>query len=413
MLSPRDLSASDCERTLLSALIQAGIDGDDSVKVKCLEALPVEAFTAGTHRAVYQVIISNGVLLDLLGVWREIENRGFTGQVDKKYLANIADVSTGTAHVDYHIEEVRKAYEAREASKSGHGIPIGSVASRVREYLLEEFDGGVFKLSELRRELRLDDAEYALARQCVRRMVKQQLVEKHGHQLACYRVVDRKKTCIDWNEAQAEASKLIGPGHLHKIVIIRAGDMVAFAGHKNMGKTSVANEFVRLNLPNFMIHYFITEYKARMKKRLQDFGIDLNHPNLHCYQIEKSDYIPDKIEGGVGVLNIIDHYPNLDNFYLVGKHQDEIHRNLNGAICVITHQKKKPEDLDAIGGSFWMGTPSLAVTLFWDKDREFRGKMLIRKGKEPAPDRFYAEGLELQYNLINGCKFEYDPKGWK
>jgi hypothetical protein len=393
-------------------LIQAGIDGDDSVKVKCLEALPVEAFTAGTHRAVYQVIISNGVLLDLLGVWREIENRGFTGQVDKKYLANIADVVTGTAHVDYHIREVLKAYQAREASKGGQGIPAGSVASRVREYLLEEFDGGVFRIGDLKRELGLSGDEYVLARQCVRRMVGKEL-EKHGHQLGCYRVVDAKKTRIDWDETDAEASKLIAPGDLHKVVIIRDGDLIAFAGYKNTGKTSVANEFVRLNLPNFIIHYFITEYKARMKKRLQDFAIDLNHPNLHCYQIEKSDYIPDKVESGPGVLNVIDHFPNLDNFYLVGKHQDEIHRNLNGAVCVVTHQKKKPEDLDAIGGSFWMGTPTLAVTLFWDQDRDFRGKMLIRKGKEPAPDRFYAEGLELQYNLIKGCKFEYDPKGWK
>jgi hypothetical protein len=412
MLRPSEFSASDCERAVLSALIQAGVGGDESVKVKCLEALPIEAFTAGTHRTIYQVIISNGVLLDLLGLWREIENRGLTGQVDKKYLAKIADVATGTAYVDYHIEEVRKAYEVKEASKGGHGIPTGSVASRVREYLLEEFDGGVFRIGDVKRELALSDDEYVLARQCVRRMVGKE-IEKHGHQLGCYRVVDRRKLRIDWNATQAESSKLILPGDLHNVVTIRDGDEIDFAGFKNQTKTAVATETARLNVDNFKVHFFITEYQARMKKRLVDFGIDLNHPNLHCYQIEKSDYIPDKIESGPGVLNIIDHFPNLDNFYLVGKYQDEIHRNLNGAICVITHQKKKPEDLDAIGGSFWMGTPTLAITLFWDQDREFRGKMLIRKGKEPVPDRFYAEGLELQYNLINGCKFEYDPNGWK
>ncbi|SPD72520.1 putative Predicted DNA-binding protein [uncultured Desulfobacterium sp.] len=214
------------------------------------------------------------------------------------------------------------------------------IAAMVREYLLEEFDGGVFRISDLKRELGLSDADYTLARQCVRRMAAHQgLVEKHGQSLGTYRVVSKKKSQISWDEVQAKPSSLLLPGGLNEIVTTREGDLIAFAGFKNMSKTAIATEIVRLNLDTFQVHFFITEYKSRMKQRLLDFGVRLDHPNLHCYQIEKSDYIPDKIESGEGVLNVIDHMPNLDNFYLVGKVQDEIHRGLNGALCVITHQK--------------------------------------------------------------------------
>lgn len=414
-MKPSDLSVADSERAVLSVLINAAIDGDGTVKDKCLKALQPEAFVGSAHRLIYKIIIENGVLLDLAGVWREIENKDFTSQVDKKYLMNVAAIDAGKASIDYHIEQINKASQARLASQKGErvmGVSKRDVASRVREYLLEELDGGTFKVSDLKRELGLNDDEYVLARQCVRRMVGKE-IEKHGHTMGVYRVVDRKKEKIDWDSSKADSSQLKLPGNLHQIVTVRDGDLIAFAAYKNHSKTAVAIECGRLNLENFIVHFFITEYQDRMKRRLLDFGIDLNHPNLHCYQIAKSDYIPDKIESGPGVLNIIDHYPNLDNFYLVGKHQDEIHRCLNGAICIITHQKLKPDDKDAVGGSFWTGTPALAVTLFQERGKQYERKMMIRKGKEPAPDKFDADGLELQFNLRKGCRFEYDPNGWK
>jgi hypothetical protein len=310
---------------------------------------------------------------------------------------------------DYRNRTIQKAIVKTPETYS----PPKDVAARVREYLLDEFDGGVFKLSDLRKELGLNDKQYALARQCLKRMVEAGQAEKHGHALGLYRVIDRRKEPINWNATQAQASPLILPGNLHEIVKIRNGDLIAFAAYKNHAKTAVAIEIIRLNLENFTVHFFITEYQDRMKKRLLDFGIELSHPNFRAYPIEKTDYIPDKIETGPGVLNVIDHLPMLDNLWLVGKYQDEIHRSLDGAICVVTHQKLKPEDEDAVGKSWWLGTPTLAVTLFWDKDREYAGKMKIRKGKEPAPNLFYVEGLELQYNLRKGSEFEYDPKGWR
>ncbi|PQP35645.1 hypothetical protein C6A37_01400 [Desulfobacteraceae bacterium SEEP-SAG9] len=284
------------------------------------------------------------------------------------------------------------------------------VSSRVREYLLDEFDGGIFKISDLKRELGLNDNEYTLARNCVKRMQGQGHLQKHGHQLGCYRVVDRRKNSIVWDEIEAGPSGLILPGGLHKVVTTREGDMICFAGYKNHNKTAIAIETARLNLDRFEIHFFITEYQARMKKRLLDFGIDLSHPNLNCYPIDRGDYIPDKIEGGAGVLNIIDHFPNLDNFYLVGKYQDEIHRALDGALCVITHQKKNPDDLEAIGGSFWTITPTLAVTLLQENDVQI---MRIRKGKEPGAGIYNALNMVIRYKLRRGCEFEFDTQGWK
>lgn len=310
----------------------------------------------------------------------------------------------------------REKWLLKQVDKCRQGNPTGSgvdVSARVRQYLLDEFHGGVFKLSELRRELNLSEKQYTVARNCIRRMVERGEVEKHGHTLGCYRVVDKKKDCIDWDSIEAKASDIVLPAGLHEVGTIRDGDMIAIAGYKNHAKSAFAIETVRLNLDRFKVHFFITEYRARMKQRLLDFGIDLQHPNLFSYQIEKSDYIPDKIESGEGVLNVIDHLPNLDNFYLVGKTQDEIHRGLDGALCVITHQKKNPDDLDAIGGSFWTITPTLAVTLFWEDAMSYPGRMLIRKGKEPGNGRNSITNLASRYSLSRGCQFEYDASGWK
>ncbi len=310
-------------------------------------------------------------------------------------------------------EALIKVTSAFDRVQKKEGDLTQNVAAHIKEYLFDEFDGGVFKISDLRRELGLNDNTYTLARQCVKRMVDQGLVQKHGHQLGCYRVVDRKKKTINWAETEAQASNLVLPGNLHEVVTIRNGDLIAFAGFKNHNKTGIAIETVRLNLDKFKVHFFITEYRARMKRRLLDFGVDLNHPNFNAYQMDKTDYIPDKIESGSGVLNVIDHLPNLDNFYLVGKYQDEIHRALDGAICMITHQKLKPNDLDAIGKSFWRITPTLAVTLFWDDANEYQGKMRIVKAKEPGEGRFSVNGLVLEYSLKRGREFKYDLEGWK
>jgi len=297
----------------------------------------------------------------------------------------------------------------------GHsGGGKADIAARVRTYLFDEFSGGVFKACELKRELNLSDRDYTLARQCLQRMMKSGEIQKNGHALGCYRVVDRNKAKINWNAIEAKAAPLILPGGLNEVATVREGDVVAIAAYKNHAKSAFAIETVRLNLDRFKIHFHITEYAARMKQRLIDFGVNLNHPNLNAYQIDRSDYIPDKIESGPGVLNIIDHLPNLDNFYLVGKIQDEIHRALNGAICIITHQKKGMDDLDALGGSFWTITPTLAVTLFFDEQAAYYpGRMVIRKGKEPAPGYSNITGLSMRYSLHGGCQYTFWPEGWK
>ena len=285
------------------------------------------------------------------------------------------------------------------------------VAARVRSFLIDEFDGGTFKISDLKRELCLSDKAYTVARNCVRRMLQQGLIHKHGHQLGCYRVVDRKKDEIEWDAVEAKSSGLILPFRLNDIAIIRRGDMICFAGFKNHNKSGMAIETIKLNLDRFKVHFFITEYKDRMKARLVNFGIDLNHPNFKTYPISQSDYIPDKIESGEGVLNVIDHWPNYENFFMMGKWQDDVHRALDGAMCLITHQKKAEDDLDAIGGSSWLNTPTLAVTSLPDGQH---GHMLkIRKVKEPAEGIFNPYAMKLKYKLTRGCKFEYDPNGWK
>jgi len=337
--------------------------------------------------------------------WLDLPNLPNKGDISD-WMTTCKNKDEAIERLSTMITELKTHIPQQENTKE---IDAG-VSARVREYLLDESDGGIFKLSDLKRELGFDNNQHALARNCVRRMVGQGLVQKHGQGLGVYRVIDKKKDKISWDSIEAKPSGLKLPGNLHRIVTIRHGDMVCFAGFKNHNKTAIAIETVKQNLNDFVIHLFITEYKARMKRRLLDFDIDLNHPNLNTYQIERGDYIPDKIEPGEGVLNIIDHFPNLDNFYLVGKYQDEIHRALNGALCVVTHQKKEPRDKHAIGGSFWTITPTLAVTLYQAGEKQ---TMEIRKGKEPGEGIYNPNDMTLNYELKRGCQFSYDKAGWK
>lgn len=47
-------------------------------------------------------------------MWREIENLGFTGLIDKNYLLAIANSATGTAHVGFYLDELNKCLKNRE-----------------------------------------------------------------------------------------------------------------------------------------------------------------------------------------------------------------------------------------------------------------------------------------------------------
>ena len=276
--------------------------------------------TAAALKAAGEMFMVNGVTLD---------------------RANQRDHMRNQGRVETYSEQTQEKDD--NDTKRKEQPPLIDISARVRQYLLDEFNGGVFKLSDLKRELTLSDKQYTVARNCIRRMVSGGEVEKHGHALGCYRVVDAKKNCIDWDQTEARPSRLELPAGLHEVATIREGDMITIAGYKNHAKSAFAIETVKLNLDRFKVHFFITEYRARMKQRLIDFGVDLHHKNLFAYQIEKSDYIPDKIESGEGVLNVIDHLPNLDNFYLVGKIQDEIHTTIEWRPLRHYAPKEKPE----------------------------------------------------------------------
>ena len=167
--------------------------------------------------------------------------------IGAKYL------EVGRTREKWLLSQVAKARQGNHAS-AGQG-PKKDIAATVKTYLLDEFDGGIFKLSDLRRELGLNDYEYTLARNCVKRMVNVGALQKHGQQMGCYRVVDRKKKAIDFEATEAGASKMILPGKAHEVVTIRDGDMVCIAGFKNQIDIGRPSRAVPVTPPGIRVSY--------------------------------------------------------------------------------------------------------------------------------------------------------------
>lgn len=216
---------------------------------------------------------------------------------------------------------------------------------------------------------------------------------------------------MDFSSIQTEELNLWLPLDLHKYVKIMPGNIIVVTGDPDAGKTAFLLNIIKRNTEKWSCHYFNSEMgKEELHERLllfRDFPI--THPNFHAY--ERSSDFQDVIQPGKYSLNIIDYLEITDEFYLVGKYINDIHRVLGEAVAIVAIQKKSRDSDMPLGAQRALEKPRLAIALNGgSKTGPNRATILKCKNRKTTHSMI---GLSREYKLIKGSEFIDDQKGWE
>lgn len=282
------------------------------------------------------------------------------------------------------------------------------VAGRVREYV----DGieGVFTTTQLYADLGLVTVEEkTAARQALTRL-KGSKVQPHGTRAGHWRIIRGDVVEMDFTNIQTEELHLWLPFDLHNYVSILPGNIIVITGDPDAGKTAALLNIIKRNIDTWNCHYFNSEMgKEELKKRLDLFGdFPIGHPHFHAY--ERSDDFQDVIQPGKYSLNIIDYLEITDEFYLVGKFINDIHKVLGESVCIIAIQKKDRNSDMPLGAQRALEKPRLAIALkSGSKAEPNRAVILKCKNRKTAHSLI---GLSRTYKLVQGSEFRCDSPEW-
>lgn len=304
------------------------------------------------------------------------------------------------------LSEAAEEWRPEEQEKKNIENPV---AGRVREYV--DSIEGTFSTSQLYSDLGLSDpTDKALARQTLGRL-KGKRVQPSGTRAGQWRVIRGDVVEMDFSSIQTEELNLWLPLDLHKYVKIMPGNIIVVTGDPDAGKTAFLLNIIKHNTERWSCHYFNSEMgKEELHERLllfRDFPI--THPNFHAY--ERSSDFQDVIQPGKYSLNIIDYLEITDEFYLIGKHINDIHKVLGEAVAVIAIQKKNRNSDMPLGAQRALEKPRLAIALSGgSKTEPNRATILKCKNRKTTHSMI---GLSRQYKLIHGSQFIDDPRGWE
>jgi hypothetical protein len=283
-----------------------------------------------------------------------------------------------------------------------------NLAGKVREYI----DGteGIFHSYQLYAELGITDPrDKANVRQILARLKGTQ-IQTQGNQAGAWRVVRGELEPMNLLTAECEDLNLWLPLDLHNYVRIMPGNEIVITGDPDSGKTAFLLRTIHENLDRWDCHYFNSEMGAlELRRRLELFkDFPLAHPHFHAY--ERSGYFEDVVRPGKYVLNVIDYLEISDEFYLVSKHLQEIHRALDGAVAIIAIQKRsKTSDLP-LGAQRALEKPRLAIALSsGNKATPNRATILKCKNRKTEHSMI---GKSRPFNLVSGCEFMSDSPVW-
>lgn len=231
-------------------------------------------------------------------------------------------------------------------------------------------------------------------RQALWRFKEKGTLVKSGRKDGVYRRVDDHAEDIDWMSADDETIDFKYPLGIEKYVLTLPKNIIVIAGVPNAGKTAFLLNCVKQNMKKFDIHYFSSEMgNYEFKARLSKFELPLKEWRFHAKE-RVSDFAsvlkPDAI-------NIIDYLEMTTDFWLVAQYLREIHEKLNKGIALVAIQKNPGTDV-GLGGYRGMEKPRLYINLE-------QGKAKIVKAKNWARPEVNPNGLEVNFKLVQGCKF--------
>ena len=231
-------------------------------------------------------------------------------------------------------------------------------------------------------------------RQILHRLHKEGLIEKYGDQDGVYRKVESQAEDIDFLNVKDEALPIRLLFRLEQYAKILPKNILIVAGEPNAGKTAFLLNVVRLNMSKHKVHYFSSEMGAlELRDRLSKFEIPLDQWKFTAK--ERASNFADVIRPDD--LNVIDYLEMSDEFYKVGGLIKEIFDKLQKGIAVIAIQKNRGTDY-GLGGMRSLEKARLYLSME-------PGKLKIVKAKNWA-SAVNPNGLQLEFKLIQGCKFQ-------
>lgn len=283
-----------------------------------------------------------------------------------------------------------------------------NIAAEVREYVsgIE----GSFSTQQLYSDLGLiSPHEKATARQVLTRL-KGSAIQQDSHRSGIWRVIKGDVVEMDFSNIQTEELDLQLPFDLHRYVTIMPGNIVVITGDPDAGKTAFNLNVIQRNVKKWNCHYFNSEMgKEELYKRLILFGdFPIHDPHFHAY--ERSSDFQDVIQPGKYNLNIIDYLEISDEFYLVSKYLNDIHRALGEAVAIVALQKKNRNSDMPLGAQRALEKPRLAIALSAGSKSE-PNRATILKCKNRKTDHSMI-GKSRTYKLVGGSEFRCDSPEW-
>lgn len=259
---------------------------------------------------------------------------------------------------------------------------------------------GVFSIGEISRVLglgTLDDRKKLSV--ILSRLAERSVIERTGRVNGQFRRIEKECDELELTLEQAEPVPLKWPFELEKLVNIYPGNITVLAGDPNAGKTAFVLDFIRRNMSEFNIHYFLSEGGVEELNIRLALHEEVKKWTFHAY--ERGSNFADVIRPND--VNIIDYAEVVDEFWKVADLFVKIHNKLDKGVAIVCIQKS-PKQFLGRGASFGLEKPRLYMTIG-------DNRLTIIKAKNWANKNFNPNKKSCGFKLINGTKFVHD-KVW-
>lgn len=278
------------------------------------------------------------------------------------------------------------------------------IAEDVRDFIVR-LQVGTFRLQDVYNHLQLSTREEKKTVWIALKRMEGELVEKIGTQVGQYKIINQDLKVINLKDKSDLCGELPirFPLGIHEFIKPMPGCIYIVAGEPDSGKSAFLMNFAKKNYMDNKIHYFSSEMgKEEFIDRLQYFWPDVeNESNVKFYERESAfdDVIfPDDI-------NIIDYLTMFDEFYKMAGFINSIGKKLKKGIAFIALQKPRGRD-EALGGDRTKDLARLYLSM------NLSNVMKIVKAKNWRDSKFNPNRLEIQYKIVDGCKFT-NATPWK
>lgn len=267
---------------------------------------------------------------------------------------------------------------------------------------------GIFSLDDVYRQYRIFDREnkQRISR-VLSRMVEDEIIKREGNRNGVFRRIEKGVEVVNWQNATGIPITFSCPLGSDRYANLHRKSIICVGGSKDAGKTSFAENFALMNIPNFeQIRYVTSEMGPdELRDSLQRFDVPLDTWDKIEFIERHRDFSDVVLPDG---LTIIDFLDVVEDFFLVIKYMKEIYDQIKTGVALVCLQKDPGKDF-ARGGAGSEDKARLAIHLKQDypgyEAKINVGKIWAQKGINP-------KGFTRRYKLLNdGSRFICEG-GW-